>query len=546
MKKRSKQPETRTSLLNKRSGIDPTPLLLSSNLSSEDVARFLTPYGIEHPTQADSNLQSMAGDPEERRALAVILQELLEAVCETADPDHALNAWEQYVASGIQRRTLFQFLAQAPRMLHLLCTIFGNSPAMAETLIRDPMLLYWLAEERVELRCPTRKQRDRSLREALGTFRSYELKYDALRRFKRKEMLHIGIRDLLHVADVLETVSSLSDLAVVLIQAAYEIVNQELSVQHGIPTHQNSHGDMVETGFVVLGMGKLGGGELNYSSDVDLVYVYESSDGQTHGTSREICISNEEYFEKLARELTHVLNDATDEGTVFRVDLRLRPEGDVGSLAKSLDDSVRYYRTRGRDWERMAFIKSYPIAGHKQVGRNFLRQIRTFIWGKKDAPPELVIETVQSLKAKIQKNLLQRGEETRHVKLGVGGIREVEFLVQAFQLNHVHQFPKVMERNTLKALNGLGELNLLSRHSVKQLAISYQFLRDLEHKLQMVNDLQTHVLPRDLKEIAKCAVRMGYDKGRNSSETAQVFLDDYGLHTTEVHRIYRQSILERQ
>ncbi len=542
MKREYKRIPTRPSAVSSQLPSDPTPLLLSSTLSSEDVGHFLTPYGIEQPTQADTNLQSMAGDPEERRALAVILPELLESVSETADPDQALNAWEHFAASGIHRRTLFQFLAQAPRMLHLVCAIFGNSPAMAETLIRDPMLIYWLAEERVELRSPSRKQRDRHLRESLATFRTYELKCDALRRFKRKEMLHIGIRDLLQVADVKETVSSLSDLATVLIQAAYEIVQSHLSAEHGIPTHEDLHGQRVETGFVVLGMGKLGGGELNYSSDVDLVYVYEASDGQTQHTSHQMRLSNEEYFEKLARELTHILNEATDEGAVFRVDLRLRPEGDVGSLAKSLDDSVRYYRTRGRDWERMAFIKSYPIAGDRRVGRKFLRQIRSFIWGRKDDPSEQVLQTVQSLKAKIQKNLLQRGEDTRHVKLGIGGIREIEFLVQAFQLLHVHQYPKVMERNTLKALDGLSELKLLSRHSAEQLTRSYQFLRDLEHKLQMVNDLQTHVLPRDLQEIAKCAIRMGYKKCSQHADTAQAFLDDYGRHTSEVHRIYRQNI----
>ena len=531
-------------LLKNSPGGDPTPLLLSSTLESQEVARLLKPYSIENPVQADANLQAMAGNPEERRALAEILKDMLEAVRDTADPDQALNAWEQYVASGIQRGSLFQFLAQAPRMLHLMCTIFGNSPAMGDTLIRDPMLIYWLAEERVESRSPTCKEMDQKLRESLDTFKTYELKCDAIRRFKRREMLRIGVRDLLGVADVKQTVSSLSDLAMVLIQMVYEIVDEDLRTQHGSPAHRTRNGRWVESSFVVMGMGKLGGGELNYSSDVDLVYLYDSDKGETRASKKQMCVPNEEYFEKLAREMTQVLIAATDEGSVFRVDLRLRPEGDVGSLAKSLDDAVHYYRTRGRDWERMAFIKSYPIAGTKQLGRSFLRRIRSFIWGKKDDPPEQVHRTVQSLKAKIQTKLVQRGEETRHVKLGIGGIREIEFLVQTLQLLHVHQFPQVMERNTLKALAGLMNLNLLSRESVAQLDRSYRFLRDLEHKLQMVNDLQTHVLPRNLDEIAKCAVRMGYRKGGTPAETSQEFLDDYGCLTSAVHRIYLQHIGE--
>ncbi|WP_447971339.1 [protein-PII] uridylyltransferase family protein [Nitrospira sp. M1] len=521
---------------------DPTPLLLSSTLGRQDVARLLRPYGFERPAQADANLQSMAGHPEERRALSVILAELLRAVGETADPDQALNAWEHYIATGIQRRSLFQFLHQAPRMLHLLCMIFGNSPAMAETLIRDPMLLYWLVEERVDTRSPTRKQMENSLRTSLAMFQSYERKGDALRRFKRREMLRIGIRDLLRVADVAETVCSLSNMATVLIQAVYELVDEHLRAQHGAPSHRNRHGRLVQTGFVVMGMGKLGGGELNYSSDVDLVYVYQTDEGETQTSNGLTPMSNNEYFEKLAREITHVLDITTDEGAIFRVDLRLRPEGDVGALAKSLEDSVHYYRTRGRDWERMAFIKAYPIAGTKSIGRSFLRRIRSFIHGQKQAPSEHVIQTVRSLKVKIHAKLRQRGEETRHVKLGIGGIREIEFLVQALQLLHVHQSPHVMERNTLKALALLGGLQILSAESVGQLDAAYRFLRDLEHKLQMVNDLQTHVLPSDIEEVAKCAVRMGYTKGDAPPETAQAFLDEYDRHTSIVHRLYQQTI----
>jgi len=522
--------------------LDPTPLLLSSTLGANEVDRLLRPYGFERPAQADANLQAMAGHPEERRALSVILADLLWAIGETADPDQALNSWDHYIATGVQRRSLFQFLGQAPRMLHLMSMIFGNSPAMAETLIRDPMLMYWLVEEQVESRAPTRRQMNDGLRKSLATFQRYDMKGDALRRFKRREMLRIGIRDMLRVADVSETVGSLSDMANVLIQAVYELADEYFRAQHGTPSHRDRHGQLTRTGFVVMGMGKLGGGELNYSSDVDLVYLYETGDGETQSANGQLPISNDEYFEKLAREITRVLDVTTDEAAIFRVDLRLRPEGDVGAVAKSLEDSVHYYRTRGRDWERMAFIKAYPIAGAKPIGRLFLRRIRSFILGKKNATTQHVLQTVRSLKLKIHTKLLRRGEETRHVKLGVGGIREIEFLVQALQLLHVHQTPQVMERNTIKALALLGGVKILSEESVEQLNSAYRFLRDLEHKLQMVNDLQTHVLPRELEEVAKCAVRMGYPKGESYAETAQAFLDDYGHHTSVVHRLYQQTI----
>ena len=472
----------------------------------------------------------------------MIVADLLSAVGETADPDQALNQWDQYVQSGINRGQIFQYMAQDPRMLHLLCTIFGNSPAMAHTLIRDPLLVYWLAEESVLGRAPRYRHLDTRLRASLSAVKTVEHKLEALRRFNRREMLRIGVRDLLRLASVTETVAALSNLACAVIQSSYELVESDLRGKHGPPVHRDRRGQEKETGFVVLGMGKLGGSELNYSSDVDLVYLYESCEGKTKPAKGQTMISNEAYFESMARELTHALSVGTQEGSVFRVDLRLRPEGSVGSLTRSLDHAYRYYDSRGRDWERFAFIKAWPIAGAKRVGHTFLRRIRPFILGTPAASKHRVFDTVRSLKEQIQKNLVRRGENERHVKLGIGGIREIEFVVQALQLLHIHRYPQVMERNTLLALSRLVEVRALSKKIATQLVQSYVFLRDVEHKLQMVDDLQTHLIPPNITEVAKCAIRLGYPRGRNSEDTARAFLQDYRRHASEVHRIYQQTI----
>jgi len=521
---------------------DPSPLLLSAHLKPEEVSQILDPYGFQHTPKADANLQAMAGDPQERQALSKILTDLLVAVGQSADPDQALNEWERYVQSGINRAQLFQFLSQAPRLLHLLCTIFGDSPAMAQTLIRDPLLVYWLGEESTIPRAPTPSHLSHTLNNSLDTFNTSDLKFDALRRFTRREMLRIGIRDLLRHASVVETVTSLSDLASVVIQSAYKIVESGLRKKHGVPLHRDRRGKERETGFVVLGLGKLGGGELNYSSDVDLIYLYESSEGETRAKKGQRSVSNETFFETLARELTGALGNATQEGTVFRVDLRLRPEGSLGPLARSLDEAIRYYVSRGRDWERLAFIKAWPIAGEKRVGQNFLRRLRLFVHGAKDDPPQRVLETIRSLKVQIQSKMVRRGENDRHVKLGTGGIREIEFIVQALQLVHVRRFPQIMIRNTLKALSCLTEVKALSKSMADQLAQSYIFLRDVEHKLQMENELQTHLIPQDMTEVAKCAVRLGYSKEHSTQETAIPFLNDYRRHSSKVHQIYKQII----
>ena len=535
---------TRTqSARSKRSTPDPTPILLAPGLQPHEVSRLLKPYGFQNAQKADDNLQSMAGDPQARLALASVLPELLSAVADTADPDQALNEWDRYLNSGIQRGPFFSYLSHTPRTLSLLCVIFGNSPAMAQTLIRDPLLLYWLGEEKVIARQPTRRFLEQTLRDSLSTVRTSELKLEALRRYKRRELLRIGVRDLLRIAIVQDTVAALSDLAAVTIQAAYTIIDDDMKNLHGAPMHHNSQGQLVETGFVVLGMGKLGGWELNYSSDVDLIYIYESQKGTSHVNKRRSGIAHEVYFENLARNLTQALTIGTQEGTLFRVDLRLRPEGTMGPLAKSVEDAIRYYETRGRDWERFAFLKACPIAGSLQVGKSFLRRLKPFVYGNRKQADERIFTTVRALKTQIHTKLRHRKELDRHVKLGTGGIREIEFLVQTLQLLHAKTHPRIIQRNTLHALQRLDEEKLLAKRTIRDLVRAYIFLRDMEHKLQMVYELQTHLLPNDLAEIAKCGVRLGYSKSPSMSRVATVLLKDYRKHTTRVHQIFKQIVV---
>ena len=192
---------------------DPAPLLVASGLEPEQVGKILSPYGITQAAEADTNIQSMAGDPHTRRILAAILPGLLAEIARTADPDQALNHWERLLSGSVNRSSLLQYLQASPKMLGLLCTIFGNSDSLAFALIRDPMLVYWLAEEDVLTTAPTREGMVTALHQSLGSLKAMELKLDVLRRVRRREMLRIGVRDLLHLATVEETTGSLSDLA---------------------------------------------------------------------------------------------------------------------------------------------------------------------------------------------------------------------------------------------------------------------------------------------------------------------------------------------
>jgi glutamate-ammonia-ligase adenylyltransferase len=434
-------------------------------------------------------------------------------------------------------------------MLELLSTIFGNSDSLAFTIIRDPMLVYWLADEEVLLKPSTKAGLERALEKQLARLTVKELKLLALRRFRRREMLRIGVRDLLRLAGVEETTSSLSDLAALLIDAAYEIVDADLRRQYGRPMHKNRQGIWVETGFAVIGMGKLGGHELNYSSDVDLIYVYASHEGETRplsGRSAKAAaagISNEEYFEILSRELTKALSEPTREGHVYRVDLRLRAEGTVGQLARSLKHYQNYYAVRGQIWERLALLKAWPVAGSAEVGKTFLKIVRPFVLESGRVKPGLagimaVIEDVRAVKEMIDAKMADRGHQHRNVKLGTGGIREIEFLVQTIQVLAGKTSPALLDRSTLGSLKAFAARNVLSPKEREALSTAYLFLRDVEHKLQMVHDLQTHSLPEQSEELARCAIRMGYSTEDRMGGLTQ-FMADHLAHADFVNRIFR-------
>jgi len=528
-------------------GPDPTPVLLAQERNVQQVRQILSAYGLAVPDEADRNLQAMAGDPHQRHQLAELLPVLLESVARTADPDQALNHWERLL-DNVSRSSFLDYLRSSPRMLDLLCTIFGNSDSLAFTLIRDPMLVYWLAEQDVLSRPPTAAGMRKGLREQLGQLTAKELKLEAVRRFRRREMLRIGVRDLLRLADVQETTGSLSDLAGLLIHAVYEIVDADLRGQYGAPMHRDRRGKWVETGFAVMGMGKLGGHELNYSSDVDLIYVYESHDGETRVPRGRVAgraavgISNEEYFEVLARELTKALVEPSKEGRLFRVDLRLRAEGSIGQLARSLEEYRSYYRTRGQVWERLALLKAWPVAGSTEVGKAFVRLVKPFTFGgsgklrRSDAL--VVVGDVRAVKDMIDAKIAERGHEGRNVKLGTGGIREIEFLVQTIQVLAGRTVPALLDRSTLGALNRLVARKVMAPQERDALVQAYVFLRDVEHKLQMVHDLQTHALPQEEDELERCAIRMGYE-GISRSAASGAFSDDHRRHTALVNRVFR-------
>ena len=507
-------------------------VLLAPKLGPARAAALLAPYGFRDPAAADRNLQAMAEDPEARGLLADVLEELLRCASGSADPDGALNHLERFVKASGNPVALLSHLRAAPRSIELLASTFGASSFMSEILIRHPAWFYWLSDPEVLARSRTRNDIERDLTGALATIQSEARQRDLLRITRRREILHIGVRDLLRLSTVPETVGALSGLAEALIQRAYETAEAALRREQDLPPLLNVRGRPASSGFTVLGMGKLGGGELNFSSDVDLIYLYDSDQGRM--AARASAPGRGEFHRALARRLTAALADLSEEGYVYRVDLRLRPEGKVGPVAQSLAAVEDYYRMRGATWERLALLKAWPVAGDRRLGRRFLERVRPFIYGR---PFEAdAVQEVRGIKREIDRRVAARDETRRNVKLGVGGIREIELVAQVLQARHGRRNPRLRVRDTLGALDRLAAGQLISSDEHHTLVRAYIFLRDVENKLQMVADTQTHSLPASAEGLRQCALRLGYRDGPGPPDEA--LLRDYRVHTEATHRIF--------
>ncbi|HEV8141974.1 MAG TPA: hypothetical protein VGQ77_03900, partial [Methylomirabilota bacterium] len=271
------------------------------------------------------------------------------------------------------------------------------------------------------------------------------------------------------------------------------------------------------TGLAIIGMGKLGGRELNYSSDVDLMFVY-GADGETSG-GRAGRLPNGEYFARLARDIVGQLEASTDEGYLFRVDLRLRPEGRSGALALSLDGYRRYHAERAELWERQALLKARICAGDAEVGERFTTLVRDVVW--RPGIDGRIVKAVRGMKRRIDVSLRDKGGETiANVKLGRGGIREIEFLVQAMQLLYGGDDAWLRERATLTAIARLVERGYLAASLGRTLADAYAHLRTVEHRLQILHEFQTHTLPTDARALALLARRVGFAGSPRSAAAA--------------------------
>jgi glutamate-ammonia-ligase adenylyltransferase len=431
-----------------------------------------------------------------------------------------------------QPRTL-QKLIRDPALLSDTLALAAWSPLLATTLEQNPDYVSWLKRERTDVRVRTRDQ----LKESLGRFAltNSSLSPQVLfARFRRRELLRIYLHDVRRAHTLVETTEELSNLADAILDYALSLARQDLDNRYGAPL-RNERGRSATAEFCVIALGKLGSSELNYASDIDLVFIY-SDDGTTAGGSSDRGkLSNREYFIKLSEAITRLVGHPAGEGAAYRVDLRLRPHGRDGALACSLDESLKYYGKSAQPWERQALIRSRAAAGSSSLFSRFAAAVQPYIY-RSDISVKDALTSVRTAKQKIDSHV-EQNRAGFNVKLQRGGIREIEFIAQALQLAHGADDEWLRVPHTLISLGRLGERNLISEQERSELSEAYVFLRTLEHKLQMEHGLQTHTVPQGEAQRSLVARRMGF-----SGASATLALNDFdralALHTANVRKAY--------
>lgn len=445
-----------------------------------------------------------------------------------ADADMAINNLERFFANPAGVGQTPVLLESRARTFETLLHLFSVSQFFSDLLIANPDYLEML---RIPLRnSPSKTELVELLQRDVEAAYEDSAVLRAFRKFRQKQMLRIGANDIIRDRPLEEVTRDISQVADAALEVALWHAQRQIKKRYGEPMTA----EMQSARCVILAFGKLGGKELNYSSDIDLMFVYDE-DGSTRGP-RTTSISNDDFYSRVSSEVVRLLTAHTDRGQAYRVDLRLRPEGHRGPLARSLSSTLSYYDTLGRTWERQALIKIRPVAGDVKLGEEFLQQIEPFVYRKYLTVAE--INEIKALKRKIEHRTDRAGDSQSDVKTGMGGIRDVEFTIQFLQLLNGGDLPDVRQSNTLKGLAALEKVGCVTHQEYRVLDDTYRFLRKLEHRLQLMFDLQTHRMPESVDELRKLALRMDYGAEPAEGEAPATedvldrFLADYREKTT--------------
>lgn len=459
---------------------------------------------------------------------------LSQAVRESIAPALALERLQALCGAPERVAAVAPVLARDPTALtRMLATVLVQSNDLTRVLIDNPSLLGWLVDQQT-VRFTTsrdiyRRELEALLQQAEPTLEGVSA---VLRRFRIRETFRIGVRDILNLADIYTIALELSFLADVIIDAALRAALREAERRHGRPRHA----DGSPASLAVLGLGKLGGEELNYSSDVDLMFII-SGDGESGGEHDVLgarAVNLHRFFSRVATDLIALLSRPTEQGIAYRVDMRLRPEGAAGSLVRTLTAAETYFESFGEEWERQALLKARCVAGDTALGERFLRAIQPFTY-RKYVDEAAVSETLYNIREMRLKTFAKYKDPdalARDVKNGPGGIRDVEFTVQAIQMLIGGRYPEIRLANTFRSLERIHQSGLLTRADYETLNHAYRFLRRVEHRIQMEESSQVYAIPADAERRDLLGRRLGFSSG-------EAFMAEYRTHTEGVRAIAR-------
>jgi len=454
--------------------------------------------GLVDPTAAGRCLTGVARAGVPLDLLAPLVARLAEKLPVVADPDRVLVALERFIAAVRSPLATVALFERDPRAVEILLGIFSASPHLAEIVIADPEA--W-EEIRVGRGRPEKKQAlAAALAAEVGASDDLGRVARAVRRFKRRQTLRIAYGDIVERQRLETVVQQLSNVADCIVELTVQTALTHVTRQRGVPREPDGSPARI----AALALGKLGGGELNYSSDIDLVFVH-SADGRVDGPRPG---TNQEFFDRVVQEAIRLIADPSEFGAAYRVDLRLRPYGGTGPASMAIEPILRYFDEVGRTWERQAWVKARCVGGDADLGRRLLEAIEPWIWRRWLTRAD--ISGIKALKRRIEQRSVREGSDSADVKTGRGGIRDVEFTIQFLQLLGGGDLPGVRTGNTLEAIRRLAQAESLTDQEREILERTYTLLRTVEHRLQILYDRQTHALPASNAEMSRLAIRLGY------------------------------------
>ncbi len=524
-------------------------LLLDRGADSDLIKDLLEEKGFKNPDAAYETLAALRDGPPHshltergRRRLERIAPLLLQEVLDSPEPDMALRNLERFLFAVRARATFYALLAENPAIIKMLVNLFGTSQFLSRIFIQHPEILDSLVSRSYAVSFKEPRVMAQELAGLLAACDNYEDQLDVLRRYRNEEFLRIALNDIHGHTPQGEGTFQLSALADTCLNQALAIAREELLPRFGLPFCKDAGGQEHEAEFAIIGMGKLGGMELNYHSDLDIIFIYEG-EGETRpaaGTDagRFRSQTNQEYFSRLAQRIISVLTLMTREGYVYQIDTRLRPSGNQGPLVTSLPAYERYHQSSAQAWERQALTKARVVAGSAEFARRVSETTARIVYER--PLPEDLRREIYRLRGRMETEIAKEGEELLNIKTGRGGMVDVEFLAQYMQLLHGQAHPELRQPNTLRTIEALMSLGLLSREAAEALSNGYKFLRRLENKLRLVHDQSINEIATERASLLKLARRLGYpERPRRPDEVLRA---DYARITEKVRALFDQHL----